>query len=146
LYPSLCFFEGTQVSVGRGTHLQFQLIGSPYVNEGDTSFTPRSLPGATHPPFLDELCNGYSFSQYTHKDLTKKGKIDLNYLLTFYRNFPEDKDFFLRNNFFDRLAGTDELRNAIVQGLSESEIRAQWKKDLDDFQKVRKRYLLYPDF
>ena len=146
LYPSLCFFEGTHVSVGRGTKLQFQLIGSPHITKGDTSFIPRSMPGATNPPFLGEECRGYSFAQYSWQELTRDKKLNLGPLLEMYHSFPMDTEFFLKNNFFDRLAGTDELRKAIVEGHSEDEIRAGWEEDLTNFKKVRERYLLYPDF
>lgn len=146
LYPSLCFFEGTEVSVGRGTHLQFQLIGSPYSSIGDTTFTPKSLPGATQPPFLSRECRGFSFSDMEWEEVAQKGQIDLSWLIKMYEGFEDRDKFFLRNNFIDRLAGTDELRKQIKAGLSEEEIRASWQEGLEAFQLVRERYLLYPDF
>nr|MBS0037634.1 DUF1343 domain-containing protein [Saprospiraceae bacterium] len=146
LYPSLCFFEGTEISVGRGTHLQFQLIGSPYLTEGDTVFIPHSLPGATQPPFLGQKCTGYSFSNYHWKDFASARKLDLSILLMIYNQFPEGQSFFLKNNFFDRLAGTDRLRKQIIAGWDEETIRAEWQSDLQKFQEIRSKYVLYDDF
>lgn len=146
LYPSLCFFEGTAVSVGRGTSLQFQLIGSPYLLEGDTSFVPQSTIGATNPPFLGERCHGYSFSGMDWEEIAGRRQIDLSFLLKLYAQFPEEQNFFLRNNFFDRLAGSDQLRKRIQQGWSESAIRAEWKRDIHEFMEMRSNYLLYSDF
>ncbi|TVQ43874.1 MAG: DUF1343 domain-containing protein [Saprospirales bacterium] len=146
LYPSLCFFEGTEVSVGRGTYLQFQLIGSPYSSIGDTTFIPKSLPGATQPPFLGRECRGFSFSGMDWENVAQKRQIDLSWLMKMYEGFEDKDKFFLRNNFIDRLAGTDQLRKQIKAGLSEEEIRASWQEGLEAFKLVRAQYLLYPDF
>jgi len=146
LYPSLCFFEGTEVSVGRGTLLQFQLIGSPFSSIGDTTFIPRSLPGATQPPFLGRECIGFSFAGLNWEEVAQKRRLDLSWLIKMYEGFKEQDKFFLRNNFIDRLAGTDELRKQIIAGLREEDIRATWQEGLARFQLIREKYLLYPDF
>lgn len=139
LYPSICWFEGTDVSVGRGTPTPFQLIGSPYYQKKDFSFTPVSTPGATNPPHKDQVCYG--------KDLTHvkvADKIDLAYLLDMYKNSTNKDKFF--NNFFERLAGNTKLREQIKAGKTEDEIRQSWEPQLSNFKQTRKQYLLYPDF
>ncbi|TPE42874.1 exo-beta-N-acetylmuramidase NamZ family protein [Pontibacter mangrovi] len=139
LYPSICWFEGTNVSVGRGTPTPFQLIGSPSYQKKDFSFTPVSTPGATNPPHKDEVCYG--------KDLTNvevADKIDLAYLLDMYQNSTNQEKFF--NNFFERLAGTTKLREQVIAGKTEAEIRASWEPALSNYKTMRKQYLLYPDF
>lgn len=146
LYPSLCFFEGTEVSVGRGTNLQFQLIGSPFISSGDTIFIPESKPGATNPPFLGKKCHGYSFTHLHWSEIAQKGQLDLQPLIQMFSEFPTEQSFFLRNNFFDRLAGTERLRKQISDGWTEEQIRAEWQRDLHHFLEIRENYLLYDDF
>ncbi|MDX5481776.1 MAG: DUF1343 domain-containing protein [Hymenobacteraceae bacterium] len=139
LYPSICFFEGTDVSVGRGTPTPFQVIGSPYYQKKDFSFTPVSTPGATNPPHKDVKCYG--------KDLTKvevADKVDLAYLLDMYQHSSNKDKFF--NNFFEKLAGTTKLRQQVIAGKTEAEIRASWEPALSNYKTLRKKYLLYPDF
>ncbi|WP_276496560.1 DUF1343 domain-containing protein [Pontibacter litorisediminis] len=139
LYPSICFFEGTDVSVGRGTPTPFQVIGSPYYQKKDFSFTPVSTPGATNPPHKDVVCYG--------KDLTSvevADKVDLAYLLDMYQNSSNKDKFF--NNFFEKLAGTTKLRQQVIAGKTEAEIRASWEPALSNYKTKRKQYLLYPDF
>ncbi|ARS35920.1 exo-beta-N-acetylmuramidase NamZ family protein [Pontibacter actiniarum] len=139
LYPSICWFEGTDVSVGRGTPTPFQLIGSPYYQKKDFSFTPVSTPGATNPPHKDVVCYGKDLT-----DVAVADKVDLAYLLEMYNNSSNKDKFF--NNFFDRLAGTTKLREQIKAGKTEAEIRASWEPALSNYKKTRKQYLLYPDF
>ncbi|WP_439881922.1 exo-beta-N-acetylmuramidase NamZ family protein [Pontibacter sp. MBLB2868] len=139
LYPSICFFEGTTVSVGRGTPTPFQVIGSPYYKIKDFSFTPVSTPGATNPPHKGEVCYGLDL---TH--VAVPAKVDLTYLLEMYQNSTEKDKFF--NNFFEKLAGTSKLREQLKAGMSEAEIRASWEPQLSEYKKMRKQYLLYPDF
>ncbi|MDX1943123.1 MAG: DUF1343 domain-containing protein [Saprospiraceae bacterium] len=146
LYPSLCFFEGTNVSIGRGTNKQFQVIGSPDYPKGDFTFTPQPMEGAMQPPLEGKLCNGYDLSTLKPEDIHKEARINLSYLLNFYKNFPDKESFFLKTNYIDKLAGTKKLRDQIIAGKSEEEIRATWQEGLGNFMKIRKKYLLYRDF
>ncbi|MFB9213293.1 exo-beta-N-acetylmuramidase NamZ domain-containing protein [Echinicola jeungdonensis] len=137
LYPSLCFFEGTQISVGRGTTFPFQVIGAPDSRYGDFTFTPKSIPGMSkNPPYEGKKCYGLDLrgSELSHR-------FTLRYLLDMYKKSGKDPDFF--NNFFNTLAGTDELKKAILAGKSEEEIKATWQKDLNHYKKKRSKYLLY---
>lgn len=146
LYPSLCFFEGTNVSVGRGTDKPFQIFGSPYFQNGDYIFTPTPSVGSKSPPFNNEKCKGYDLSELPQSSL-QSGKIELSYLINAYSNYKSTaKPFFLANNFFNKLAGNDELMQQIKAGLTEEEIRITWQEDLSAFKTIRKKYLLYPDF
>jgi len=145
LYPSLCFFEGTNVSVGRGTDYPFQMYGAPGMLSGDYRFTPRAIPGVSdNPPFKDQECRGYLLV-VGQEWRTAPGSLKLDFLLNAYRDYPDKATFFLKNNFFDKLAGTDQLRKQIVAGASEDEIRASWKPAIDQFKKIRAKYLLYDD-
>ncbi|MDB5264163.1 MAG: hypothetical protein JWQ14_3446 [Adhaeribacter sp.] len=139
VYPSICLFEGTNVSVGRGTATPFQVLGSPFYKKKDFSFTPKPMPGANTPPNLNQVCYGYKL---TEKDV--QGKFSLAYLLDFYQNSTNQDKFF--NNFFTNLAGNTELKAQIIAGKSEAEIQASWQPALDNYKKMRKQYLLYPDF
>jgi uncharacterized protein YbbC (DUF1343 family) len=144
LYPSLCFFEGTIISVGRGTKFPFQVIGHPDYTGGDYTFTPVDIPGAAmNPKYEGEKCYGYDLSGFADSVLLKK-RLDLRWLIQMYNFFKDKDDFF--NSFFDKLAGTDKLRKQIVAGLTEDEIRESWKPGLKEFDKIRKKYLLYPNF
>ncbi len=145
LYPWLCFFEGTVASVGRGTTKQFQVIGHPDYPAGAYTFVPEPRPGAMQPKLEGETCRGYDLSQIPLEELRARGRLDLQYLINFYRNFPEPSAFFLENGWVDKLAGGPELRQMIEAGASEADIRASWVEDLKAFAKVRKKYLLYPD-
>ncbi|MFY1047660.1 exo-beta-N-acetylmuramidase NamZ domain-containing protein [Chryseobacterium sp. GP-SGM7] len=142
LYPSLCFFEGTQVSVGRGTDLPFQIYGSPWTKDLPYQFTPKPNFGAKDPFLNGKLCYGENLSNYS-KDLRE---LNLEWLIKAYKNYKNpEQDFFLKNLFFDKLAGSDELRKQIVAGKSKKEITSSWKPDLDKFEKIRKKYITYPD-
>ncbi len=144
LYPSLCLFEGTNVSVGRGTEHPFEMYGAPGMQAGDYRFTPHAIPGVSeNPPFKDQECRGRLLVLGDHWRTVTSGKFDLRYLLDAYRNCSDKAVFFLKNNFFDKLAGTDQLRKQIVAGVSEEEIRASWEEGLNAFKKVREKYLLY---
>ena len=145
LYPSLCFFEGTNVSVGRGTDRPFEMYGAPGMQVGDYQFTPRAIPGVSeNPPFKGQVCRGYLLHDKAVESLNKPGFLNLSYLLIAYQNFPDKANFFLKNNFFDKLAGTGQLRKQLVAGVSEEEIRASWEPGLKAFREMRERYLLYP--
>ncbi len=143
LYPSLCFFEGTVVSLGRGTNKPFQQFGHPDLKNYDYTFTPKSMSGAMHPPLLNQPCNGKDLSTMKIDSLQLLAKVDLSFLIEAYKNFPQKEKFF--NNFFLSLAGTEKLRQQIEQGLSADKIRASWQADLTTFKKMRKKYLLYEE-
>jgi len=141
-YPSICYFEGTDVSVGRGTDAPFQMIGAPQITVRNFSFTPKSKPGATNPPHLNQVCFGWDLRRAN----TSKAGINLSYLLQTYAAFNDTSKYFLPTGFFDKLAGTDKLRKQIIAGKTEEEIKTSWKKDLDAYKAIRKKYLLYKDF
>jgi uncharacterized protein YbbC (DUF1343 family) len=143
LYPSLCLFEGTTVSVGRGTEAPFQLYGAPGFPGGDFTFTPAPGPGSKDPLHKGKLCRGFDLRKLEPAQIREKTGLDLAYLLDFYREYPDKQRFFLANNFFDRLAGTDQLRKQIQEGWTEAQIRAAWEPGLQDFLERRKPYLLY---
>ena len=142
LYPSLCFFEGTQVSVGRGTDLPFQIFGSPWTKNQPYQFTPKPNFGAKDPFLNGKLCYGENLSD---KNLDLR-ELNIDWLLNAYRNYKNPtQDFFLKNLFFDKLAGSDELRKQMIAGKSVAEIKNSWKKGLEDFQKIRAKYIIYED-
>ncbi len=145
LYPSLCFFEGTDISVGRGTQSPFQVFGHPDLPEDlyPLRFTPESVRAAPHPPQLGKQCNGRDLRGKSIDNLRSKGKINLSHLIQAYQNFPDKENFF--NPFFDNLAGSSTLRRQITEGYSEEEIRKTWQEDLEAFRTVRKKYLIYPE-
>lgn len=146
LYPSLCFFEGTVVSVGRGTDKQFQVIGAPGATVGDFTFTPKPMEGSKYPPQQGKRCRGYDLSGLPLDSLRQQKKLNLGYLLDFYKNYPDKSNFFLKTAHFDALAGGSKLKQQIKEGKTEAEIRAGWQADLRQFMAVRKKYLLYYDF
>ena len=144
LYPSLCLFEGTNISVGRGTEIPFEMYGAPQLQTGDYRFTPHAIPGVSeNPPHKDKECRGFLLHDEAVQGLKEEGKFNLSYILTAYANYADKEHFFLANNFFDKLAGTDQLRKQIEDGWSEEEIRGTWKEDLERFKEMRKKYLLY---
>ena len=146
LYPSLCFFEGTTVSVGRGTDFPFQVIGSPYtLIDSPFTFTPMSVTGATDPPYRGLLCKGYDLRHYRRDLHTEMKGINLHYLIQLYQHCTDTAHFFSNPEFFDKLAGTDALRHAIIAGQSAEAIRKSWKPALDTYKAMRKKYLLYED-
>jgi len=136
LYPSLCLFEGTNVSVGRGTDYPFQQFGSPYL-KSNYSFIPKSKSGSRKPKHENKNCYGFNL-KYEEKF---HNSLKLNWIIYCYNNTTNKENFF--NNFFDKLAGTDKLRKQIINGLNENEIKESWKKDLYEFKKIREKYLLY---
>jgi uncharacterized protein YbbC (DUF1343 family) len=135
LYPSLCFFEGTNVSAGRGTEMQFQIYGSPFLTKNIFSFTPQTNEGAKYPKYKNKICFGEDLR--TTKNLHK---LDLSFLIKAYKQ-NSSKEFF--NKFFTKLAGTEKLQQQIEQGVCKKEIQKSWKKGLDTFKKVRSKYLIY---
>ncbi|CAN5345716.1 DUF1343 domain-containing protein [soil metagenome] len=138
LYPSLCFFEGTNVNEGRGTENQFQVFGSPFLDKEDFdySYTPRSMEGAKSPKHLNTLCFGRNLTDHPPLD-----RINLGWLIEAYENTADKSKFF--NNFFTRLAGNTELQKQIENGLTEEEIRETWEENLVKFNRTREKYLLY---
>lgn len=146
LYPSLCLFEGTVVSVGRGTPTPFQIYGNPKFNEGIYEFTPKSTAGAKYPKHQNKVCNGYSLLEIPIAQFQQPGNssFHLTYLTNFYKDMPTKDGFF--NNFFDKLAGNSSLRKAIIANKSPEEIRESWQEELTIFKTKRKQYLLYKDF
>ena len=136
LYASLCFFEGTNVSVGRGTDKQFQIYGSPYLPKSSFNFTPKPNEGAKDPLYNGKTCYG--------EDLTKIEKInqlELKWLIKAYNQTSDKSKFF--NSFFTKLAGTKKLQQQIESGQSEAEIKKTWEKDINSFKKMRASYLIY---
>lgn len=144
LYPSLCFFEGTTVSVGRGTDFPFEIYGHPKF-PGKFSFIPREMESAINPPWKDSICYGIDLRTKTTESIFSEKSIRLSYLLNAF-SLLKNSSFFLANNFMDKLAGSNELRLQILSGMSEDEIRKTWLEDLKEFKKTRKKYLIYPDF
>ncbi|MNS53568.1 hypothetical protein D3C72_863260 [compost metagenome] len=144
LYPSLCLFEGTQVSVGRGTDAPFQQYGHPALKNYTYSFVPKSVEGASNPPLKGQTCYGELLASDGNSAyrLTESG-FQLKWLLKAYQNYPDKANFFNSNNFFSKLAGTDQLQEQIKKGMSEEAIRKSWQADLDKFRSIRAKYLLY---
>mgnify|MGYP001795610819 CR=1 FL=1 len=143
LYPSLCFFEGTVFSVGRGTNTQFQIYGHPDFTQGDHYFTPRPGPGAKYPKLEGRPSRGIDFTGTEAAKIRSEARLNLSHLLHAYHNYPDQDEFFLRNNFFDKLAGTSQLRTQVVADWDEAQIRASWQEGLEAFLSVRDKYLLY---
>jgi uncharacterized protein YbbC (DUF1343 family) len=145
LYPSLCFFEGTIISVGRGTEWPFQVACHPEFTPGSIAFHPVNIPGiAKNPPHHGKECFGVSYVDFAETVVKKERRIHLEPLLTFYQFFKDRDDFF--SSYFEKLAGTDRLRKQIMAGETEENIRKSWEKEISEFRMIRKKYLLYPDF
>jgi uncharacterized protein YbbC (DUF1343 family) len=138
LYPSICLFEGTVISVGRGTQIPFQILGNPELKNMPFQFTPVSIPGmSTSPPLENKLCYGLDL-----RNVPIQKKIDLSYVIQLYKAYPDKEKFFVP--YFDTLAGTTELKQQIKDGLTEEQIRETWKVGLEEYKKKREKYLLYP--
>lgn len=144
LYPSLCLFEGTVISVGRGTDFPFQVVGNPTLKDMPFSFTPVSKTGSKNPLYKNQVCYGLDLRNYNDTAIPKNNSLQLKWLMQMYKAYPNKDKFF--NPFFTKLAGTTKLQTQIQQGLSEADIRKGWQKDIADYKKIRKKYLLYPDF
>lgn len=145
LYPSLCFFEGTEVSVGRGTDKQFQVYGAPGMTSGDFMFTPQPREGARNPPHLGQECRGHDLSALDVRELRRRRTLDLHYLAEAWNSYGDKENFFLKGGFFEKLAGSKALRLQIQQQTPEKAIRETWQEGLASFQQVRRKYLLYPE-
>lgn len=151
LYPSLCLFEGTIISQGRGTLFPFQVLGAPLLNEKyKFSFTPISIKGMSETPLhQDQKCYGLDLRGYNANQFKKSGRLNLDWLIRLYNDYPDKAKFFDSSqsnqiNSFDRLAGTATLKQQIIDGKSESEIRLSWEPALSKYKLMRKKYLLYP--
>lgn len=144
LYPSLCYFEGTPASVGRGTDFPFKVYGHPSIKPGDFYFTPRSMPGAKTPPHQGKRCNGADLRGLPADSVIARG-VDLTHVINAYRSMPpiERSRFF--TPFFDKLIGNTRVRDMIARGMSADAIKSTWAKELAEFRALRSRYLLYPE-
>ena len=141
LYPSTCFFEGTVMSLGRGTDAPFEVYGHPDMKSDSYTFTPRSKPGATKPPLMNRKCNGVDLRDVPADTLIARG-VDLTYLIDAYNRMGKPANFF--TSFFELLMGNGAVRNMITEGKSADEIKSTWSKEVADFEARRAPYLLYP--
>ncbi len=144
LYPSVCLFEGTVMSLGRGTEFPFMVFGHPEMRNGQFQFTPVSTFGALNPPLKGLLSNGIDLRNIEARLIFERREIYLEWLLFAYNNMPRDIEFF--NGYFNTLAGNTLVREMIENGAGVSAIMATWRDDVEDFKKIRRKYLLYPDF
>jgi uncharacterized protein YbbC (DUF1343 family) len=145
LYPSLCLFEGTTISVGRGTDSPFKIVGEPTNTSGSFKFVPKSIPGASlHPKHEGDTCVGYDLSE-TLNFQKLPDQLDLSWLLRMYEETSEPAKFFNENGYFENLAGTKALREQVKKGETEQEIRQSWQADLLSFKEIREKYLIYPE-
>lgn len=140
LYPSTCLFEGTVVSLGRGTSFPFEAYGHPRYSGSDFSFTPRSVPGAKNPPLLNQKCYGVDLRNVPNEYIWEN-EFDLSYVIDAYNNLNMGDKFF--SSFFEKLTGVDYIRTMIMDGKSNEEIREMWQNDVEKFEVQRKPYLLY---
>ncbi len=140
LYPSLCFFEATTVSVGRGTERPFEMYGHPNFRQTNYAFIPMPTTGAKEPLWQNKICNGYDLRTVQRK---RAYEINLNWLINARDQLGDSVTFIDQRNFFDRLAGTSELRKQLAAGMSAKEIKATWKPGIDQFTKIRQKYLIY---
>jgi len=138
LYPSLCLFEGTNVSAGRGTKMQFQIFGSPYLDKKNNifNFIPQKNSGSKYPKYENTICYGKNL-----ENLKRQNKLNLSFLINAYKDSSNKSEFF--NSYFIKLAGTEDLKNQIIKGVSENKIIESWQVKLDVYKEKRKKYLLY---
>jgi len=138
LYPSLCLFEGTDVSVGRGTDFPFQVYGSPYLPDTGFQFMPQPNAGSKRPKHQGKVCYGKDL-----RNITPPTNLHLDWMIETYHQYPSDKKSRYFNKFFNRLAGDEQLQQDIIQGLPVEQIKSKWQKDLNKFKQIRKKYLIY---
>lgn len=141
LYPSICWFEGTNISLGRGTPYPFQVFGSPELADNGFSFTPESVAGARNPVLLGQKCYGTDLRNAIVDGIVPSPAINLDWLISAYKEYPDKENFF--TPYFDVLAAGSVLREQIQKGMTAEEIRASWKDGLEKFEQIRKKYLLY---
>lgn len=151
LYPSLCLFEGTIISQGRGTYMPFTVLGSPALKgQYEFSFTPESIPGKSESPLhMGQACYGLDLRKFDTAPLRKAGRINLSWMIELYKAYPDKARFFDQSyskqmGSIDKLAGTTAFRQQIIDGKSEADIRRSWEPGLSNYKKMRLRYLLYP--
>ncbi len=145
LYPSLGFFEGTALNVGRGTDFPFQVFGSPELQNADFSYTPKSMNGSSkNPKHKNQKCYGVDLRNIDIEQLVALRKINVEWLIFGYQNSTDKENFF--NSFFYNISGTSTLIKQIKEGFSAEKIRQSWEPGLEEFQKIREKYLIYPDF
>lgn len=144
LYPSVCLFEGTVISLGRGTYEPFKMIGHPdYAGRYEFNFVPQSIVGMSkEPPLLNRICYGKDLRTFVTDSTQNLHKINISWLLEMYKYYPNKELFF--NPYFEKLVGTNDLRKQIIEGKTEVEIRSTWQEDLAAFKRIRNKYLLYP--
>jgi uncharacterized protein YbbC (DUF1343 family) len=144
LYPSLCLFEGTIISVGRGTSTPFQIVGHPNYVIGSYLFKPQRIPGVSEHPLCEgQNCTGANLDGIAEHYARNGHHFSLEWLIRMHYFFKDSTDFF--TPYFDKLAGTDQLRKDLINGKPETEIRKSWENGLNAFKQIRKKYLLYPD-
>lgn len=142
LYPSLGLFEGTQISMGRGTEKPFECFGAPWLKMGNYQFTPINIPGkAVNPPFLNQKCRGFLLTDFANDYIVTYKHIYLDWLVLLYKDCPDKSKFF--NSFFDKLIGTESVRSQIIEGKSAVEIRKTWEPGLKTFLEKRAPYMIY---
>jgi uncharacterized protein YbbC (DUF1343 family) len=140
MYPSICLFEGTVMSLGRGTKTPFEILGHPALKDYSFKFKPESIPGmSTKPPLENKVCYGVDL-----RNEKVNGALSLKYLIKFYHEFPDKEKEKFFTSYFDKLAGNKTLKEQIKQGMSEDKIKDTWQKDLKAYKAIRKKYLLYP--
>lgn len=151
LYPTLCLFEGTYISQGRGTLYPFTVLGAPALKgKYNYSFTPKSIKGMSETPLhQDEICYGLDLRNYDFSNIRKNKTLNIKWLIEFYQAYPEKADFFNQKlskqmGNLDRLAGVTSLKQQIIAGATEKEIRASWEPGLSQYKEMRRKYLLYP--
>ncbi|WP_286856255.1 exo-beta-N-acetylmuramidase NamZ family protein, partial [Proteiniphilum sp. UBA5431] len=142
LYPSTCLFEGTVMSLGRGTPQPFEVYGHPKYKESDFSFIPQAVPGAKNPPLLNQKCYGVDLRNLPDEEIIASG-FDLTYIIDAYNNLNMGEKFF--TPFFEKLTGVDYIRRDIIAGKSAKEIKDKWFCDVVKFKLQRKPYLLYKE-
>lgn len=142
LYPSLCFFEGTVISAGRGTDFPFQIYGHPDLKLGSFNFTPTPNVGSKYPKLEGKHCNGQNLSGYAHNFKNNNVGLNLSWLIETYKTLNNDS-IVMFNNYFNTLAGNKELKQQIIDGWSEEKIKESWQQGLNDFKAIRKKYLIY---
>ncbi len=143
LYASTCYFEGTNVSLGRGTPFPFEIYGAPQMS-GDYEFTPHSMTGAKNPPYKDMICYGTSLREMSLEEIFRKG-VHYDFIIDAYNRYLDKEHFFIGGGrFFDLLSGTDKVRKMIEAGESSEAISNSWEKELQDYADLRNKYLLYP--
>ena len=146
LYPSLCFFEGTNVSIGRGTDYPFQLYGAPYFDSKLFKFTSNFSCGSKYPKYKEIECFGKDLRTLSLDSLRNISALNFNWLVKSFKMSNESLDFFNKNDFFNLLAGTDKIMNLIKGGASGVQIRETYQVELEKFKLIRKKYLIYDDF